>query len=99
MFVGRRRRGQGWYVTACCVVLCCNDSALTFVGVRVVFGLFFFFTDVVVPVLNQVQYHVGMGADPEGLMSYYKSKNTGARSVGLSQHDHAPYSRNPTLNR
>lgn len=27
------------------------------------------------PVLNQVQYHIGMGADPEGLMSYCKSKN------------------------
>ena len=31
--------------------------------------------DVVVPVLNQVQYHIGMGADPEGLMSYCKTKN------------------------
>lgn len=30
---------------------------------------------VAVPVLNQVQYHIGMGADPEGLMSYCKANN------------------------
>ena len=30
--------------------------------------------DVVVPAVNQVQFHVGMSADPGGLLSYCKSK-------------------------
>ena len=29
----------------------------------------------VVPAVNQVEFHVGMGTDPEGLISYCKSKN------------------------
>jgi hypothetical protein len=29
----------------------------------------------VVPAVNQVQYHIGMGTDPIGLISYCKSKN------------------------
>ena len=31
--------------------------------------------DFVVPVMNQIQYHVGMGPDPEGIASYSSSKN------------------------
>jgi diketogulonate reductase-like aldo/keto reductase len=29
----------------------------------------------VVPVVNQIQLHVGMGPDPEGLVSYCRAKN------------------------
>jgi diketogulonate reductase-like aldo/keto reductase len=31
--------------------------------------------DFITPVMNQVQYHVGMGPDPEGIVSYSSSKN------------------------
>ena len=31
--------------------------------------------DFIVPVMNQIQYHVGMGPDPEGIASYSSSKN------------------------
>jgi len=30
--------------------------------------------DVLMPAVNQVQFHVGMGPDPEGIVSYCKSK-------------------------
>ena len=32
-------------------------------------------TATVVPTVNQIQYHVGMGTDSEGLVSYCRSKN------------------------
>jgi diketogulonate reductase-like aldo/keto reductase len=30
--------------------------------------------DVLMPAVNQIQYHVGMGPDPEGIVSYCESK-------------------------
>jgi len=30
--------------------------------------------DVATPVINQIKFHIGMGADPDGLLSYCKSK-------------------------
>lgn len=35
---------------------------------------------IVVPAVNQIQYHIGMGADPEGLLSYCKSKGIVAQA-------------------
>jgi 2,5-diketo-D-gluconate reductase A len=46
-------------------------------------------TDAVVPAVNQVQFHVGMGADPEGLMSY-------AKAQGIAVEAYSPLGDNTT---
>ena len=46
--------------------------------------------DFVVPVMNQIQYHVGMGPDAEGITSYSSSKNIQIQAyspMGLRYHN------------
>merc|ERR1719433_1827295 len=45
--------------------------------------------DTVVPAVNQFQFHIGMGTDPEGLVSYCKNK-------GIAPQAYSPLGDNTT---